>query len=393
VVGEGDDKGLICTEQWSVGSPDSPKESVFGGGDSYSVPIAFHFDYANLIGNVLTGAMDVSAILQSDSASTTGLFGGTVAGSALLVGSLYPYGGTKTKIDTLGSIDPDNIQAEYLRDNTPSWINTPYMVTDADFPYSQKGNRIATCSSCSEQWRFGFDPDNLPTQWDKVTLNINGVNYEYYWSLVRVTAPIITDATIEQIKLHTNRFEINADGSTEYFGRSRYPKTLIAGLQNITPNTAANPANENVSYGPGITAGYVENEFANGANDGFILVQNIEEGLDTSIPLELSVSYYVKGTSIGDINLHLDLIDVSDGFTYNGLATPLSIENAIDTISVNSDEVRRTTKIKFPINKLDTNSGVLIHLHRDASAGNPLDTLPANIIITNVRLTGYFWRP
>ena len=66
VVGTGDDKGLVCTEQWAVGKPSNPKESVFGGGDSYGVGLedttpegtpkagsAWHCNTANTIGDTI----------------------------------------------------------------------------------------------------------------------------------------------------------------------------------------------------------------------------------------------------------------------------------------------------------------------------------------------------
>lgn len=392
VTSSGDDAGIISLTQFSVGLPGNGKELVAGEGDSVPPDIAFHFDYANLSGSIITGATDITAEVVSDSGSSFNLFGGIAAGKVLLVGFSYPFGGVKAKITTAGVIEPDNVIGEYLMSGT-TWVYAPYMVTDADFPYDQRGNAIASIDSISEQWRFGFDPDFLPTPWSKTTLTINGTDYTYYWGLFRTISAITQDAVLEQLKVHTNRFEINADGNTEYFGRSRYPKTLIAGLDRVIANTLSNPANTSVVYQTGsVAANYQENTFANNAEDGFLLVQNIVDGLDTSIPLKVDVSWYVDGSNTGDVDVQLDVFHVADGFIYDGSATPTSYSD-IKTISVDSNLVRQTTSIKFLVNTLTSKDAILLYVHRDASAGNTNDTLEANIIITNVRLTGYFWRP
>ena len=261
VTGSGDDAGAAFIGQVSVGAPGAGRELVVGEGDSYPVELAFHCTIANTTGFTITGATDVTSELASDSGSTVGMFGGATAGNYLLVGSDYPFGGTKTKIGTLGVIEPDNIQGEYLP-STSGWSAVSYMVTDADFPYTQKGREISSCSSCSEQWRFGFVPGNVPTPWDKVTININGTDYTKYWGRFRIVTAITTDALLEQLKLHTNRWEANADGNTEYFGRARYPKTIP--IRKST-NAEKNPANENISIAPGITILRTDNEFASGS--------------------------------------------------------------------------------------------------------------------------------
>jgi len=391
VTETGDDAGITFENQISVGTPSAGKESVFGEGDSYHVPIAFHCDVANTTGLTITSATDVTDILQSDSESDTGLFDGTTAGLYLLVGSDNRFGGVKTKLSTTGVIEPANIIGEYLPSSS-GWAQTPFMATDADQPYTQKGWSLATCSSCSEQWRFGFDPDNLPTPWVPVTLTINGTEYTKYWARLRITSAITTDALVEQIKLHTNRMEINADGASEYFGRARYPKTLIFGLDNAVANALNTPGNEDVAYGADFDLARVRNKFQNVQKHGFGLVQNIEEGLDTSIPLKLTVSYYVEGTATGDVELEADVYTVSDGFVYDGTATPANYP-VIDTVASASNLVRRSVDIKFFANQLTPNDAIVIHLFRDATAGNPDDTVSANIVITNVTLTGYFWRP
>ena len=390
-INEGDDKGITCTGgQFSVGTKDDPRETCLGGGDSTPVDTAYHCDIATTTALTITGATDVTTILQSDNNSSVSFFGGDTAGKYLLIGEEYPFGGAKLKWNTLGDIEYDNITIEYLRDSSPTWIPAPFMATNANLPYSQYADRIG--SEDVEQLFVGFDPDDLPTTWAKTTLSVNGTDITKYWARVRIVSDITLSPIIEQVKTHSNCLEIENDGNYSYRGRARRPITLQSGLVNTRSNVLATPANENIKYTSDIVVEGKFNKFANNKVDGFILTQNIIEGLDTSIPLSLSVSWYVDGSATGDVNLHLDLVDVSNGFPYDGTGIATSIENSIETISSSSNGIRKTTTIKFLVNKLDTESGVVIYLHRDATVANTSDTLQEDIVITHVVLSGYAWK-
>jgi hypothetical protein len=394
---KGDDKGVIVEDgQLSVGTVDKPQETVLGGGDSVPVDMAFHCTLANTTGLTITSAINVSQILNSDTGSTTGLFNGETVGNYLLVGFDYPFGGVKAKYTDGGTIEPANIQADYLQDNIPTWLPASVMATDANninSTGSQKGWQIGSTVDGNEQWRFGFNPFDLPTTWDKVTLNINGTDYTKYWARFRITSTITSDMTLEQLKIHTNRFEVNADGATEYFGRSRYLRTLQSGIDKLVNNTQSSPANQNVTYQTGtVVANYTDNQFNANALDSALLVQNIEAGLDTSIPLVLSISYYVEGANTGDMQWFADVFHVNDGFIYDGSATPITFVKTEQIITPSNLE-RRTANILIDVSQLTDADAILINLNRDGRASNPNDTLDAACVVTNVRLSGYFWRP
>lgn len=386
----GDDAGVyIEGGQLTVGTNALGQETCLGEGDSYPVPLAFHCTIGNTTNLVITGATDVTSILESDEGSTAGLFNGVAAGNYLLVGSDYTFGGAKAKIDTLATVEGGNVVGEYLSNNTPTWTNAPFMATDANYPYEQNANNISTFASKSEQWRFGFNPLILPTSWDKVTLTINGVEYTKYWGRFRITSIITGDPVIQQIKLHSNRWECNADGTTEYFGRSRYPKTI-----EITKhtNSTKNPANENILVASGITEVRTDNEFINGANDGLILRGTLPNGLDTSIPVQVIVDWYAKTDNVGDVELELEVVSVSGSFVYDGNATKGATVPVVT--SVDTDNLKRqTSTFLVPISTAQINDLFYGSLFRDASSGNSDDTLVGNIVITDFRVVGYFWRP
>jgi len=399
VVNEGDDKGIICTEQWSVGTPASPKESVFGEGDSYGVGLedtspdgtpkagsAWHCDIANTTDLTITSATDVTAVLASDTGSTTSLFDGTTTGKYILFGSDYPFGGYKVKITGAGDIDGDNVITEYLWDNAPTWDASFFMATRADFPHIQRANSIANNVE-NQQWRLGIDPLSPPTGWDKVTLNINGTDYTKHWTRVRLSDAITSDATIEQVKLHTDRYEINSDGSTEYFGKSRYTRDLLGGINLKVDNADKTPAYEHVKVATGITMAIDKNEFIKNQEDGFIIPVNIVEGLDTSMPLVVIISGYPLTNDAGTIKLAVDYVNISEDFVYDGTATATHLE-AEDSFPINTKEHRRNAKFSVPINTLVQDEQIILSLYR---MGND-DDYNGNIVIADIRVVGTFWR-
>jgi len=392
----GDDKGLgIEGGQFSVGSPDSPQESVFGSGDSYPVPIAFHFDYANLSGATITGATNITSILQSDSDSSTGFFGGITSGKALLVGSLYNFGGVKVKYDDTGNVDNvSNVTLEYLQEDTgtPSWVSAPWMVTDSSQTYqisSQYANRIGASGSTSEQIRVGFNPFAIPTSWDAVTLNINGVGYTYKWALIRLTGAITEDPVVQQIKLHTNRFEINANGDTEYFGLSRKPFTISNSL-NDWVDTSAAPSDESITYSTNITIARTGNEFIGSAADSIGATFKIPYRIDTSLPVIIDVYWYASSIGSGDVDIDLYYTLISLGDLLDG-----SISDSVtgQTVTVNNEQyVKRKTTFVISIPTAEVDDTLVLKLERDATAGNASDTYADSMIVENVKVLAYRWK-
>lgn len=373
------DEGIDCIWELHIWRPWDGKEVVIGEWDSTTEwMVVYHYDWVTYT--------DVTDKLTDLDWETTWLFGWTTAWLELYVGSDFTYWWVKVNIDTLWTVEPANVVGEYW--DWSAWQISLYMASDANFPYEQRGYNIASCCSKSEQWRFWLNPYTRTVVWGKSTINW----IEKYWWRFRITSDITTDPIIEQIKLHTNRYECNWDWTTEYFGKSRYIKTLKEWLQATIQNLSRNPPNQAVSYWISAKAWYSNNKFANNANDWFIIVENIVDWLDTSIPLIAEISYYVWGTATGNIEIKFDKYSIADWFVYDGTATPTTTR-AVDTISSSQDEVRRTITTLIPVNNLTTNDAIVLDIHRDATVWNTNDTLEWDIVITNIRLRGYFRRP
>jgi len=376
----GDDAGLIIEGQLSVGTRANPQEAVFGEGDSNTEGMVVLQTPDDVVYS------DRTTIFASDTGSSTGMFGSTLAGQIVYVGSDIPSSGLKVKTAILGLVEPENVIAEYW--NGSVWFPISYMATDADYPFEQRGWNIATVAG-SEQWRFNFDPYNLTT--GGVQRTINGITK--YWARMRIVTNITLDPMIEQFKLHTNRFEINGNGFTEYFGTSRYKKVLAQGVTHLIGNRTGSPKNQVVAYTPTADADYKVNKFEDTNNDSTMFVLDIDEGLDTSIPIRVDLSFYVDSAATGDIEFILEKIPVNDGFVYDGLASPTGIVNSIVNVPIGANKVRKTTSLYLDINEAMTDTAFVMVVRRDATAGNANDNIGATIVLTHFIVSGYFWKP
>lgn len=379
VEDSGDDAGVNFVNQVSC------EGEIIAGTDSYPVPIAFQCDIANTSGTTITDATDVTEILQSDSGSTTGFFGGTTAGSYILVGSSQIFEGAKVKYDTLDTVEPDNITTEYYQDSTNEWQSVSFMAVDNSYPFNSQSYNIAL--SDTEQIYFGFNPliRDEDSTWEQSTQNINGTDYTYYWARFRITSDITGDPIVEQAKLHTNRIEFEDLGIFKY-GRARSPLYLN---HIMVKNANSDPVDESVDYTPQYSAAFEDNELATNATDGFGVIVNRIWGLDTSVPLLLNLSFYVNGTATGDIYLNYEVSQVVDNFVYDG-TEPYDSYTYTHTISTSQDLERFTIQLPCQINKLESNSAIVVNVYRDAT--DALDTLNASIVNTNISVTGYAWK-
>jgi hypothetical protein len=381
-ITSGDDAGLRLDGQFSVGKWNAPHEVTVGQGDSTTDGMLIyqtddHVTFTN-----------VTPILSSDTGSTTNLFGGTTSGNTLYLGSEFIYSGVKVKISADGIVEPNNVVAEYY--TSAGWIPVNYMSSDANPPYDQHGYELAQNGHLNEQWRLNFDPYDRNAEFTKSF--INGV--EKYWGRFRITDTITTDPLLEQMKIHTSRWECNADGSTEYFGRARYKRTIISGIKSLENNSAQSPANESVQYTSGVSAGYTDNELVNGFVDSRLFVLNIPEGVDTSIPVEVKVSWYVKGTSTGDVEFKLSKIPVADGYVYDGSSVLEGTFAETTTISASSNLIRNTTTLYLDVHEaIPGQVTYMCVLQRDATGTNPNDTVADNVVMTHIIGSAYFWAP
>lgn len=249
----------------SVGSVQNPRESTFGGGDSHTIEMYVRTTEDDVTFN------DFDSEAASPSGSTFAPWPTVNVGDILYVGGgVDTFPGIRLSVDTAPDFTGGAFVVEYWDGST--WTETNYFISNANAPYLP---RTEFADSTSYQIRFG-----RTTGWATTTVD----SQIAFWARFRLTGTITSVGLFEQIKLHTNRVEINSDGFMEYFGTARTYKTLCDFAGRIEPgDQAVDPGNADLYVSDTISAGLTENAFSGTATERI--------GLFTEIPFETDVSY------------------------------------------------------------------------------------------------------
>ena len=361
-----------------VGTFLHPREAVFGEGDSHILGMEV-LRNTNLEAGSWSSITDA---LKSATGSTATLFTGNNINNAIYIGGMTPFPGVKIDVTTAIALSSGELVWEYWEGST--WVPLRVMVTKAAAPYTAYATS-AFSNVQNDQIRFGD-----VTGWSQKSLN--GLNK--YWARCRiVTSPISTIPAAESLKLHTNRTEINKDGFLEYFGSARPLQTLPEVHMRLTDDLSGlSPSNENIDFSPTVNLTPIDNEFQNGAIDGFGGTFRVDERLDTSLPINVEVLWTPLGAGAGDVALSFTSTLAKVGDTMNG-SLPEVTSTEIESVSGQNDELILTS---FQIDAKDYVPGDLVGwaLRRDATGGtSPTgDDFGANIAIMSIRATASFWR-
>lgn len=362
----------------SVGSEFQPAESAFGEGDSNTRGMSV---FRNT--NLEVGAWsDITTEMASRIGSTADAFAGIAAGNTFYIGGDVPFNGIKTDATAAIVLGAGSLAWEYW--NGAAWTAVNIMVTDSSAPYVAHA-----------QDAFGrVQPDQIRFNWPAMgawaTKALDGTTK--YWMRCRIAVGITTVPTLENTKLGTNRFEINADGLTEAFGDGekigeiQMHQRLTDDLQGATPSNAA------LVFSANITLTLVDNSFNDNATDGVGAIVTIPEGLDTSRPVTLETRW-IPSANGGPTNVELEtnFVPVLLGDTLAG-ALPETPQQTIEVIGVADQDVLRETPFSYDVSSLVPGDQFVFSFFRIAGAGNPDDTFAGNIEVVSLRMIGSFWR-
>ena len=184
-----------------------------------------------------------------------------------------------------------------------------------------------------------------------------------YWVRIRITTNITSVATLEQMKLHTDRREINADGYPEYFGASRPERTIDIPVNSFQA-AGGSPANQDVAYGTNLIVGHVENNFQNAVTDQSGIAIRLPVDTDTSYELELDIEWMPSTTNTGNCTWTIYHLTHGTG-TVLAVGTPgpltetttavntagpgVQYETVISTISLDISGASATDKTTFAL--------------------------------------------
>jgi hypothetical protein len=368
------EESLRVLAELQVGSPEDPKEAIFGEGDSHTRGMV---GKTNTNGEVGTWAT-LNNIYLEDATSDT-LFPGVGIDNCFYIGGDLPFPGIKVLITTAkaGGV----VVAEYW--NGTAWTSVAHMSTDSNAPYNQYAQAVFERVN-SEHIRLA-----PITGWTTKTLD--GVNK--YWLRYRITTAITTAPAADKIKLHTNRTEINKDGVIEHFGAAIVKRSLVAHY-NLANEATDKGGNQDLLFATTITAKYTENRYEDGQARNRALIIDAVEGIDTTRGVDVEIVWTPLSDEIAsDVEWEVAFKLVSVGTDLlDGVAAEDGRFSSITTVPANSRWGTFRTKVTVPLVDAVPNDMLAMLIVRDASGANLDDTFPGNIALASLRVSGWFWK-
>jgi len=384
------DVSIRCAQELHVGSFGKPHEFAAGGGDSTTegmhVITTDNTAAPGADGGTLT---DVSAAAASATGSTVTIQG-LDAGNSICFGSdladligTLPHCGLKVS-QTVQGVDGSWIW-EYS--TAAGWSPLNVMAADADTPYAAYGSRVFERGiPSSEQIRYG--PTIVGTPWARRTL----LGDNLFWVRARVASLLTTAPVWEQFKLHSDRLEVNGDGFIEVFGNGRKRKA-IAGVQTAPLVGPGAPGNNTVLFSTNITLALTLNQLADNQAEGLGGTFIVPEGLDTSFPVRLLLTWKPSTANTGNAEFSVDYVILPPAALVDGSVADTNV-TVLHTVGVASLDVEQRTIIELPISTAVPGDLIVFRVLRDASAGNLNDTLAAAVELVRALpdFDGVFWQ-
>ncbi len=299
------DEGLTILGELNVGSQVRPVESVFGGGDSYTNGMLV---YTESSGGVFT---DVS-IAAADPTGATFSFPGTGIGNSIYIASSLTNGvdylthfGIKAKIETAAVLGTGEIICEYWNGST--WVEFNGCTVQGSSPFLKFAKNYFSQTGNSH---IKYNPYILDS-WVKNDAITPGIGTNYFWIRYNIVSAITTAPVFQQFKLHTNRTEINADGTLEFHADARTYKKLVVDAIKPVEGTMGNAkiyVDENVGVG-------FENNRFNSVSDLLGVSFELPEDCDTSAPLIFVWKGKFANTGTVGFTIRRKIVKPGDAYT------------------------------------------------------------------------------
>ena len=315
-----DDEGVNIIGELHVGLPEKGTESVFGEGDSYTRGMLVYSETE-------LGAFTDRSIAAGSASGSTFTYDGVVTDNAIYVASslnsingpgVLPHYGIKSKLDTaiVGGI----VVAEYW--NGTIWAELNGMEVDSDGKYYPHAKNYFQNIGGHH---IRYDSVLVNDSWSKN--DPMGLGTDYFWTRFRIASTITVAPVFEQFKLHTNRFEINADGWTEYFAKARPIGQLSLSLASGVPFEGAMQS-QDLYVSQDIGVGGSNNKFT-ATGDKLGVNGFLPFDCDTSSPLNLTWSGHPSATGNYEWTVRWAWITEGDPVTYAEPGAPIANSSSI----------------------------------------------------------------
>jgi hypothetical protein len=369
----GDKAASALIGELQVGTEDFPSEAAFGGGDSHARGMSVLVE-----DNSLSSFTDRTAEAKSFEGSTFSGLGD--ANDAIYVGADYKFPGIRETTTVALVPGAGSTILEYWTGS--AWSELLYMCVDAIAPYLSHARSMFQRVQ-SDQCRW--DP---PSDW--ATTAVNSITK--FWVRLRNVSAITTPPTVEQVKIHTHRLEINGDGFLERFGTAI--KTIPAQWHQVleysnNDGDFITPGNTDVVFTANFEGIYTENSYlATGGSPrsrgGVFTVPN---GLDTSRPIKLRITYVSAGTSTVNVRWSMGVATFIVGTTVLGLGVSETVVN-VDQAPPGTANVLDNVELEFTIPDANPGDMFTIQYNRDQT----VDANPDEMIVVATSLEASFWQ-
>lgn len=370
--------------EFSVGAPGVGSETTLGEGDSYTKEMqVFVFDNSAASGSKFT---DVTTAAASISGSTITLLDNL---DAFIIAGPREFGGVKVNIDTLFvPTVADSTAFIWQYWDGSAWVDFNAMEAE-DLTTKSNANAFFETNTGDHQIMFDDRLDNGGVggvAWvaDDNTLDLlPNFGTNLFAIKVRISAVlgISTAVKLEQVKLHADHLEIEADGWIKYIGRSRWREILPIDT-NTFDSTGSPPSNENIDFSTNITIGRLLNRFNASATDIIATYFPLPAGLDTSSPLELVIEWYPVDAVPDTNTVTFDgIYGVGQDGTVWGGANTETIESVAVASPSNQNQTTRTT-ILLEIPTALKGDGLALAIRRIGTS----DASSNDVVVTNISL-------
>jgi hypothetical protein len=343
-----DSEALSLWSELSLGDPAIPRISSFGEGAAFTDSMVV-ITTDNTAGPTSDGGnlTDVSAIAASPSGSTV-TFQGLTANHSILFGVNKLNGGDYIKhwgleiiqIAAAVEITPKSFVFEVW--DGAAWVIFPIMDNHSILFY-RYGNSVFIRANTRESIRYGLTSSSI---WNKKVISSKGI----YWSRIRLVNTISIVPTFQQFKMSSSRATINGDGTSCFYGNSRYRESLISSGNIFGESGVVIDASINVGSGglPTEWTHIAKNCNLNNNGDAVYVQGNLPQGICTSCPIIFRATIKLTTVGVNDATVILSVlpVEVVGNLVADpaGGVTPLA-RTVGNTKTLTSEEGLTSTKI------------------------------------------------
>lgn len=366
---ENDEFGVFSPGELIVGQQGAGQGLHVGEGDPTHVGTAYKTNT-----NLEDGASWNDITNSIKTSATTGMLAATWAGSCLYVGASVPLKAVKFDVSTALVLGAGELVLEYW--DGAAWSSIKHMtLTVADG--LQRANELLETTGV--QYLLLENPST-----SFATKLLDGDTK--YWVRIRVTATITTSSVAAKhgIKNAPSGAHELSDFGQLRIGTHQWQQSVSDVHLRLTDDVAgASPANENILVSSEVRLTPVDNEFQNGANDRIGGSIRIPKWFDTSKPLKFEINWAVIGTATGDVEWELITSPAGIGDILKGALAQVTLAS-IEAVDSSADDVIKQVTFDVDVSSLSGGDVLYYVIKRDATGGNPDDTLTGNVYISSL---------